>query len=238
MYRYGLRVAEQVTYPIIPEKTALLVVDMQNDFVQEGAPIEIPRPRAMVPRLNRLLDVCRAHQILVIYIRHVIRGGDIDAGRLADHHAAIRQNKAIIAGTSNVEIYEGLTPQPGDLVVAKPRYSAFYGTDLEAILRSKGIDTMIISGTVTNVCCDSTARDAFSRDYKVIFLSDGTATRDLPDLGFGSVSAEEIQKVVLTVLAMSFAQVSSIDQMMAEIEQLPANRQAEEVLPQHARGLR
>jgi ureidoacrylate peracid hydrolase len=224
----------KVKYPIIPEKTAMLVVDMQNDFVQEGAPIEIPRARAMIPRLNRLLDVCREHKIPVIYIHHVIRGGDIDAGRLADHHAAIRHNKAIIAGTPNVEIYEELKPHPGDLVVAKPRYSAFYGTDLEAILRSKGIDTLLISGTVTNVCCDSTARDAFSRDYKVIFLSDGTATRDLPDLGFGSVSADEIQKVVLTILAMSFAQVSSIDQVIAEIEQLSADTKAGEALLQHA----
>lgn len=210
----------QVKYPIIPEKTAMIVVDMQNDFVQEGAPIEVPRARAMVPRLNRLLDACRAYNILVIYIHHVIRGGDIDAGRLADHHAVIRDNEAIIAGTPNVEIYEGLKPHPGDLVVAKPRYSAFYGTDLEAILRSKGIDTLIIGGTVTNVCCDSTTRDAFSRDYKVIFLSDGTAARDLPDLGFGPVSAEEIQKVVLTILAMNFAQVSSIDAVIAEIERL------------------
>ena len=227
----------QVQYPIIPEKTAMIVVDMQNDFVQEGAPIEIPRARAMVPRLNRLLDVCRAHQIPVIYIHHVIRGGDIDAGRLADHHEAIRNNKAIIAGTSNVEIYEGLKPHPGDLVVAKPRYSAFYGTDLEAILRSKGIDTLIISGTVTNVCCESTTRDAFSRDYKVIFLSDGNAAGDLPDMGFGPVSAEESQKVVLTVLAMCFAQVSSIDQVMAEIEQLPADPKAGEALHQHAARL-
>ena len=227
----------QVQYPIIPEKTAMIVVDMQNDFVQEGAPIEIPRARAMVPRLNRLLDVCRAHQIPVIYIHHVIRGGDIDAGRLADHHAAIRNNKAIIAGTSNVEIYEGLKPHPGDLVVAKPRYSAFYGTDLEAILRSKGIDTLIISGTVTNVCCESTTRDAFSRDYKVIFLSDGNAAGDLPDMGFGPVSAEEIQKVVLTVLAMCFAQVSSIAQVIAEIEQLPAPPKAGEALHQHAARL-
>ena len=223
-----------VKYPIIPEKTAMLVVDMQNDFVQEGAPIEVPRARTMVPRLNRLLNLCRTHAILVIYIRHVIRGGDIDAGRLADHHAAVRQNKAIIAGTPNIEIYEGLKPQPGDLLVAKPRYSAFYGTDLEAILRSKGIDTLIISGTVTNVCCDSTARDAFSRDYKVIFLSDGTASRDLPDLGFGPVSAEEIQKVVLTILAMSFAQVSSIDQVMTEIEQLSSDAKASKVFP-HAK---
>jgi len=227
----------QVQYPIIPEKTAMIVVDMQNDFVQEGAPIEIPRARAMVPRLHRLLDVCRAHQIPVIYIHHVIRGGDIDAGRLADHHEAIRNNKAIIAGTSNVEIYEGLKPHPGDLVVAKPRYSAFYGTDLEAILRSKGIDTLIISGTVTNVCCESTTRDAFSRDYKVIFLSDGNAAGDLPDMGFGPVSAEESQKVVLTVLAMCFAQVSSIAQVIAEIEQLPAPPKAGEALHQHAARL-
>jgi biuret amidohydrolase len=213
----------QVKYSIIPEKTAMLVVDMQNDFVQEGAPIEVPRARAMVPRLNRLLDACRAHGILVIYIHHVIRGGDVDAGRLADHHEAVRNNKALLAGTPNVEIYAGLRPHPHDLIVAKPRYSAFYGTDLEGILRSKGIDTLIVGGTVTNVCCDSTARDAFSRDYKVIFLSDGTATRDLPDLGFGPVSADEIQRVALTVLAMSFAQVSSIDHVVEELEHLPAN---------------
>jgi nicotinamidase-related amidase len=227
----------QVKYPIIPEKTAMIVVDMQNDFVQEGAPIEIPRARAMVPRLNRLLAVCREHKIPVIYIHHVIRGGDIDAGRLADHHEAIRNNKAILAGTPNVEIYEGLKPHSGDLVVAKPRYSAFYGTDLEAILRSQGIDTLIISGTVTDVCCESTTRDAFSRDYKVIFLSDGNAAGDLPDMGFGPVSAEEIQRVVLTVLAMCFAQVSSIDQVIAEIEQLSSAPKAGEALPQHAARL-
>jgi biuret amidohydrolase len=215
----------------------MIVVDMQNDFVQEGAPIEIPRARAMVPRLNRLLNVCRAHPIPVIYIHHVIRGGDIDAGRLADHHEAIRNNHAIIAGTPNVEIYDELKPQPGDLVVAKPRYSAFYGTDLEAILRSKGIDTLIISGTVTNVCCESTTRDAFSRDDKVIFLSDGNAAGDLPDMGFGPVSAEESQKVVLTVLAMCFAQVSSIDQVIAEIEQLPAGTTAGEAWSQPAARL-
>jgi len=213
-------------YPIIPERTAMIVVDMQNDFVQAGAPAEIPRARAMVPRLNRLLDVCRVHKILMIYIHHAIRGGDIDAGRLADLFEAVRNNQMIIAGTKNVEIYEGLKPGPDDLVVTKPRYSAFYGTDLEAILRSKNIDTLIISGTVTNVCCDSTARDAFSRDYKVIFLTDGTAAGDLPDLGFGPVSAEEVQRITLTILASNFAQVSSIDQVIAEIAQQPFDTQA------------
>jgi len=106
--------------------------------------------------------------------------------------------------------------------VAKPRYSAFYGTDLEAILRSKGIDTLIISGTITGACCESTARDAFSRDYKVIFLSDGNASGNIPDLGFGPVSAEEVQRVTLTLMALNFAQVASIDQVIAEIEHVPA----------------
>lgn len=207
----------KVEYPIVPEKTAMLVVDMQNDFVQEGAAIEVPRARSMVPRLNRLLDACRGAGIAVIYIHHVLRGGRIDAGRLADHHEPIRNGRALVAGTPNVEIYAPLEPRAGDLVVAKPRYSAFYGTELDAILRSRGIDTLVIGGTLTNVCCDSTARDAFSRDYKVIFLSDGTATRDLPDLGFGAVPAEELQRVVLTVLAMSFAQVASIDQVLVRI---------------------
>ena len=216
----------KVRYPVVPEKTAMIVVDMQNDFVKEGAPIEIPRARAMVPHLNRLLNSCRGHDIPVIYIRHIIRGGNIDAGRLADHHPVIRNNKAIIAGTENVEIYDGLKPHPGDLLVAKPRYSAFYGTDLEAILRSKGIDTLIISGTVTDGCCESTARDAFSRDYKVIFLSDGNAAGDWPDLGFGPVSAAEAQRVSLTVLAMCFAQVSSIDEVIAELERLPSGVKA------------
>jgi ureidoacrylate peracid hydrolase len=191
----------------------------------------------MVPRLTRLLDVCRAHQIPVMYIHHVIRGGDIDAGRLADHHAAIRHHKALIAGPPTVEIDEGLQPRPGDLLVAKPRSSAFYGTDLAGILRRKGIDTLLISGTVTNVCCDATARDAFSRDDKVMFLSDGTATRDLPDLGFGPVAAEEIWKVVLTVLALSFAQVSSMDQVIAEIAQRPPATKAGEAFYQRAAHL-
>jgi len=216
----------KVKYPIIPEKTAVVVVDMQNDFVKEGAPIEVPLARAMVPRVNRLLAVCRERKIPVIYIHHVIRGGDIDAGRLADHHELIRNNKAIIAGTENVEIYEEIKPEAHDLLVSKPRYSAFYGTDLEAILRSKGIDTLIIAGTVTNVCCDSTTRDAFSRAYKVIFLSDGNATFDWPDVGFGPVSADEAQRVALTVLAMCFAQVSSIDEVIAELGQLPAGTKA------------
>lgn len=206
----------KVTYPIVPEKTAMIVVDMQNDFVAPGAPIEVPNSRAMVPDLNKLLDACRAKKIPVIYIHHVIRG-EADAGRLADLHPVVRDGKAIRAGTENVEIYSEIKPKPGDLLVQKPRYSAFYGTDLEAILRTKAIDTLIISGTVTNICCESTVRDAFSRDYKVIFLSDGNATFDFPDMGWGPVSAEQAQRVALTVIGFAYGQVASIDEVIEQL---------------------
>ena len=92
------------------------------------------------------------------------------------------------------------------------------------ILRpSCGARALIPSSAVvrSSMCCDSTARDAFSLAYKMHFLSDGKPTRDSPDLGFGPVPATESRKIVLTVLAMSFAQVSSIDQGIAEVEQRP-----------------
>jgi nicotinamidase-related amidase len=207
-----------VNFAITPEKTAMLVVDMQNSFVQEGAVLEVPHARAMVPRLNRLLDVCRAHKIVVIYLHHVLQGGHIDAGRLADLSDDVRNGKINIAGTTDVEIYEGIKPRHGDLVLAKPLYSSFHGTNLDGVLRTMGIDTVIISGTVTNICCESTARDAFSLGYKVVFLSDGNATVDSPDMGFGPISADDFQRVTLIVMATNYAQVSSIGQVVGEIE--------------------
>ncbi|MBI4319769.1 MAG: cysteine hydrolase [Chloroflexi bacterium] len=208
----------RVKFPIVPEKTAAIVVDMQNEFVKPGAPIEVPDARVMVPRLNRLLDACRASGITVIFVQHILRGDGSDMGRLADMHASIREGRSIRDGTENVEIYPELTVKPGDLTVRKSRYSSFHNTDLEAILRTKGIETLIIGGCVTNVCCDSTARDAFSRDYKIIFLSDGNATHDYADMGFGPVSAEEAQRVVLTVMACCFGQVASIGEVIQQIQ--------------------
>ena len=213
---------QRVKYPIVPEKTAMIVVDMQNDFVKPGALVEVPQAREMVPRLNQLLDLCREAGVTVIYIRHVLRGDGSDAGRLADVHPWIGEGKMLGAGTDGVEIYSELRPKPGDLLVQKPRYSAFYGTDLEAILRAKGIDTLIIGGTITNVCCESTARDAFSRDYKIIFLSDGNATPGLPDVGWGWISPEDAQRVTLTVIAYHYGQVASIEEVMEEIRHASA----------------
>ena len=79
-------------------------------------------------------------------------------------------------GSESAALHPGLVVEPRDLLLDKPRFGAFHGTDLELILRARGIDTVIISGIATNVCCDTTAREANARDFRVLFLSDGTAT--------------------------------------------------------------
>ena len=209
----------KVKYPIIAEKTAIIVVDMQNHFVKPGAPIGAPAALAMVPRLNGLLDLCRESKILVIYMTHILRADGSNAGRLADVNPRIRDRKVLQEGTEMAEIYHELRPKPGDVVVNKPRYSAFYGSDLESILRPKGIDTLIISGVATSGCCLATAQDAFSRDYKIIFLSDGNATVDLPDVGWGPVPAELAQRVTLAMVACLLGQVASIGEVSEEVRQ-------------------
>ena len=101
-----------------------------------------------------------------------------------------------------------------DIVLEKPRFGAFHGTDLELILRSRGIDTIIISGIATNVCCETTAREAMVRDFHVFFLSDGTAA-----LGMGDATADETQRVTIATLGSLFAQVLTVDEMLKKIEQ-------------------
>jgi nicotinamidase-related amidase len=203
-----------VTYGMNPQRTALLVIDMTNDFLRQGAPLEAKAGRAMVPQVRKLIEFCRSQQIPVIYTTHVHRVDGSDMGRMADLFPIIRQGVALKAGTEGVEIYHDLKPRPGEPVIEKHRYSAFYNTDLEILLRNKQVDTLIISGVATNVCCESTAREAMFRDFKVIFLSDCNATYDLPDLGFGSISDQEIQKVVLTNIAMHIGQVMTSEQVM------------------------
>ncbi len=110
-------------------------------------------------------------------------------------------------------LHKGLVVAPGDILLDKPRFGAFHGTDLELILRSRGIDTLIITGIATNVCCETTAREAAVRDFRVFFLSDGTAT-----FGIGELSPAELQRVTCATLGLLFAQVLTADEMLRKIE--------------------
>ena len=198
-------------------KTALIVVDMQNDFVAKGAPMETPAARAMVPKLAEAMKACRDSAIRVIFTAHVHRQDGSDMGQFDDLHALIANRSALVDNSTGVDIYPDLKPAIGEHVIKKHRYSAFFGTDLDMILREWGIDTVIISGTTTENCCLATARDAMFLNYRVAFLSDATATCDYADQGFGSMANADLHRATLMVLQASTGHVMSVAEMKAHI---------------------
>lgn len=198
------------TNEIDPARTAMIVVDMQNDFVATGAPMETPAARAIVPRLAEALTMCREAGTRVIYTAHVHRRDGSDMGLFDDMHPPIATRDALVDGTPGVDIYPELAPLAGEHVIKKHRYSGFFGTDLDIVLREWNIDTVIVSGTTTENCCLATARDAMFRNYRVVFLSDATATYDYPDRGFGPMPNAEVHHATLVILAASTAHVMSV----------------------------
>lgn len=201
-----------------PARTAMIVVDMQNDFVAEGAKLRSAQAAAMVPRLAETLKACRDRGIRVIYTAHVHRRDGCDMGLYDDLYPPIADGSCLVDGTSGVEIFQDLSPAAGEHVIKKHRYSGFFGTDMDIILREWGITTVIISGTTTENCCHATARDAMFNNYKVIFLSDATGTFDYPDVGQGAMSAEEVHKATLAILAFSTAHVMTASELLARVK--------------------
>jgi nicotinamidase-related amidase len=201
---------------IDPRTTVLIVVDMENDFVAPGAPLEQPAGRAMLPHLQRALACCRENGIPVIYTTHAHRAGGYDQGLLV-HAPSIGRGEALVDGSPGVAIFSEVAPRDGEIVISKHRFSAFYGTDLEIILRGLGVNTVVITGVTTENCCHAIARDAFFRDFQVVFLSDATATGDYPDLGYGSLSADEVQRATLVILARDTADVITTETFIARV---------------------
>lgn len=152
----------------------------------------------------------------VIYPRHVVSGDGSDTGRMRDLYRNV--DTILARGTPGIEIIDALAPQPADLIVDKLFYSGFRNTDLDTILRSRDIDTIVVCGTVTNVCCETTVRDAAHREYKVIVLADANAAMPYPDMGFGAVSTEDVKRVALTAIAYEFAEVVDTAGFIARVE--------------------
>lgn len=196
---------------MVPQRMALINVDMQNCFVQ-GYPMSAPGGLALLERINRLAAVCRRAGILVIHTSHVLRTDGSNIGVLGEIAPGIKQG-LVNKGSEASTLHRGLIVDASDILLDKPRFGAFHGTDLELILRSRGIDSVIISGIATNICCETTAREACVRDFRVFFLSDGTATHDI-----GEVSASELQRATCATLGYLFAQVVTVDDIIKRIE--------------------
>lgn len=199
-----------VEFAVVPQRTALVNVDMQNCFVH-GSPFSAHEGLAVEDQINRLAAACRLAGILVIHASHVLRQDGSNVGVLGEIAPVVKQG-IISKGSESAALHKGLVVDPQDILLEKPRFGAFHGTDLELILRSRGIDTIIVSGIATNVCCETTAREAVARDFRVFFLSDGTATFDI-----GDVPASALQKATCATLGLLFAQVLTVDDMIDKI---------------------
>jgi len=192
-------------FPLFSATTALINVDMQRCFV-EGSPLASPEGPALVPKINRLIRTCRSTGALVVHTRVWMAKDGSNLGVMAELVPPFIVD-LYTEGSPAAELHPALDVALDDLIVNKTRYGAFHGTDLAPQLRRRGIDTVIISGIATNICCETTAREAAQHDFRVVFLSDGTATKEM-----NGVAADELQLATLASLGMVFAQISTIDE--------------------------
>jgi nicotinamidase-related amidase len=151
-----------------------------------------------LPNVKKLISVFRQRRLPVIFTAHVHKSDRMDGGILGWWWEGM-----ILEGTKDAEIHADITPLPEEKVILKHRYSAFYNTDLEIVLRCLGVSDIIITGVMTNLCCESTARDAYFRDYRVFFALDATGTVD-----------EELHLATLKNLAFGFAYVTDTEQIV------------------------
>ncbi|MFN8720722.1 MAG: isochorismatase family protein [Rhodospirillales bacterium] len=199
-----------------PARTALVVIDMQNTFCQPGAPAEVPVSRAIVPAINRLSRALRTRGVPVIWVLHANthRGGRSDWEVFFNHVVAdqVRTRTIESLAPGRQAVWEELETAPEDVTVIKNRYSALISgsSSLERVLRNLGIDTLLIAGTKTNVCCEATARDAMMLDFKVVMLTDCCA----------ALSDDE-HRATLETIIQQFGDVLSGDEALACLDAHP-----------------
>jgi ureidoacrylate peracid hydrolase len=205
---------ETIIWDIDPKKTALIVIDMQNCFCSPGGLVEVPLARRIVPNINKLTDGCRKSDIPVIWVNWGLRTDGSDSGLIWNFFA--HQGENLVSHTMGVgidtkgqQIYPELKTEESDYFVIKRRFSALIdgSSELERMLRTMERDTIIITGTTTDTCCESTARDAMMLDFKVIVISDGTAT-----------FTEDLHQATLARLRFQWAMVCNTDELIEEIQ--------------------
>jgi ureidoacrylate peracid hydrolase len=173
-----------------PRWAALLVVDVQNDFVSSKGSAakrgeDVSAAQAAVPKLIRLIDEARRVGLTVVYIK-TTHSEWTDTPSWIFRKSQQSALDTCREGTWGAELYEGISPLPSERVVIKHRYSAFINTDLNTVLKAKGIESVLVTGVATNVCVETTARDAYMYDYYVTMVSDCSAAYD-PKLHLGTL---------------------------------------------------
>lgn len=204
---------------IDPARTALVVVDMQNYFVAEGFPLEIPAARDIVPNINRLARALRAAGGVVAWLQTSSAAALRHWPRHHRHMLTPERSRTRLAhldeAAEGFALYPRLEALPVDLRIKKTTYSAFTPdpTEINAALRKRGIESVLITGTATNVCCESTARDAMMHDYRVVMVADGNAS-----------FTDEEHAATLNNFLMFFGDVLTTDEVIARLAPIEARR--------------
>lgn len=194
---------------IEPGATALVVVDMLDEFVKpEWSPFWVPEATRQVPRIKALIDAFREAQLPVVHLGYEVSLRGLNFPRtewlvpIAAEGFEGLENELF----QQVRFYGPLQPAPPDLVVLKHCYSGFHGTELELVLRSLGVQTIVVAGTMSNYCCGATAREAFWHGYGVIFGSDVTSSDD-----------EELHEAEIKTLRRGYARIMASEEILAEV---------------------
>ncbi len=223
---------------IDPSETAVIVVDMQNDFGADGgmfarAGIPISDIKAAVGPTARVLAAARGVGVKIVYLKMEFESdlsdaGGSDAPNLVRHLAlGVGEpveapdgslGRILIKDTWNTEIVAELAPEPGDIIVSKHRFSGFYETDLESILEDWGVKYLVFCGCTTSVCVESTIRDAFYRDYRCLLLTDCTAEP------IGSDPARSNYRASILLIETFFGWVSESTAFLQSLAGQPLSR--------------
>jgi nicotinamidase-related amidase len=175
-----------------PQKTALLVIDVQNEYFDGKWPV--PDGTIALEQIERAIAASQEANAAVIYVQH----------------AVLKPERGVfIPGSHGFELHPRLHPRASDTCIVKNYPGSFTKTNLEDTLRHRGIDTLVISGYMTHMCCDTTAREGFQRDFHVLFLNDATATREGQHAIFGKIDHRDLHRTTLITQASMFSQVLS-----------------------------
>lgn len=174
-------------------KRALVVIDMVYDFADPDGAVFYPQNLEILPKINKVIDKCRENNTLIIFMQHYHREGKFDT-------ALLKGRKNCIQGTGGDEIVKDLhVDYENDFIIRKRRYSSFYGTDLDLVLREHGVEDIILVGTKTNCCVRATVHDAYNLEYNTYVVQECVATNSET---VNEVHLEDIHKYFGTVITM------------------------------------
>lgn len=176
-------------------KSALIVVDMVYDFTDENGLVYYPQNKKVLPNIEEVIHCCRQNDALIVFMQHRYRKGKPDKN-------LVNMRPNCIEGTGGENIDKSLTVKEEDYVIQKRRYSSFYGTDLDLVLREHDIKNIIVVGTKTNCCIRATVSDAHHLDYNVFIVKECVATND-----------ETVNEIYLRDMDKYFGTVISKDQL-------------------------